>query len=207
MENPVTEANSPPPKALVGLGNPGSEFIWTRHNAGFDVMDELAARLNATFDFDSELNALVARPATGNTLIVKPQTGMNDSGKTVGALVAKFNVRPLDVALVYDDVMLPMGRLKFATKGGAGGHHGIESTIRELAGDTSFTKVRVAVGPDPGGAERFKFVLSPISPELRELYLRVISTSADACQLWLSASADACMCKFNGIDLTRTNAS
>jgi PTH1 family peptidyl-tRNA hydrolase len=206
MENPVTEASSPPLKVLVGLGNPGPEFLWTRHNAGYDVMDELALRLDATFSLDSELNALVARP-DATTLIVKPQTGMNDSGATVKAIVEKLGVAPANVAIVYDDVSLPIGKLRFATKGGAGGHHGIESTIRELGGVTTFTRVRVAVGPDPGGAERFKFVLAPLAPELRDLYRRVVETSAEACQLWLAATADACMCRFNGLDLTRASSS
>jgi len=202
MENTAPEA-SPPLKVLVGLGNPGPEFLWTRHNAGFDVMDELAVQMGANaFSLESELMGLIARP-NSNTLLVKPQTGMNDSGLCVKALVDKLGVSPRNVAIVYDDVSLPLGKLRFAAKGGAGGHHGIESTVRELGGDTSFTKVRVAVGPDPGGAERYKFVLSPLAPELRDLYRRVVSTSAEACQLWLSSSVDACMCRFNGIDLTR----
>ncbi|MBX3152061.1 aminoacyl-tRNA hydrolase [Candidatus Obscuribacterales bacterium] len=192
-------------KALVGLGNPGPEFEWTRHNAGFDVMDALAARLNCRFSFDTELNALVARP-DAHTLIVKPQTGMNDSGATVKALVDKLGVNPSNIAIIYDDVSLPLGKLRFAAKGGAGGHHGIESTVAQLGGVTTFTRVRVAVGPDPGGAERFKFVLSPIATDLRDLYRRAVDTSAEACQLWLSASVDACMCKYNGLDLTRASA-
>lgn len=201
METP--EAS--PLKALVGLGNPGPEFEWTRHNAGYDVMDEVAAKLGCIFSLDADLNALVARP-NAHTLIVKPQTGMNDSGTTVKALVDKLGVNPSNVAIVYDDVSMPLGKLRFAAKGSAGGHHGIESTIAELGGVTTFTRVRVAVGPDPGGAERFKFVLSPIAPDLRDLYRRVVKTSADACQLWLAASVDACMCKYNGLDLTRTSA-
>jgi PTH1 family peptidyl-tRNA hydrolase len=192
-------------KAFVGLGNPGPEFEWTRHNAGFDVMDALAARLNCQFTYDVEVNALVARP-DAHTLIVKPQTGMNDSGATVKALVEKLGVNPSNIAIVYDDVSLPLGKLRFAAKGGAGGHHGIESTIAELGGVMTFTRVRVAVGPDPGGAERFKFVLSPIAPDLRDLYRRAVDTTAEACQLWLSASVDACMCKYNGLDLTRASA-
>lgn len=208
MENATTPEESPPLKVLVGLGNPGPEFLWTRHNAGFDVMDELAVQLGMrmsaaqAFSLDSQLQGLVYRP-NQNTLLVKPQTGMNDSGRCVKALVDRLGLSPHNVAIVYDDVSLPLGKLRFAAKGGAGGHHGIESTVRELGGDTSFTRVRVAVGPDPGGAERFKFVLSPIAPELRDLYGRVIKTAAEACQLWLTDSVDACMCRFNGRDLAK----
>lgn len=200
------ELTAPPRrrKVFVGLGNPGPEFLWTRHNAGFDVIDRLAQAMNAEFTFDAELNGLIAQP-NPETLIVKPQTGMNESGLTIKALLEKLGVSLTDVMIVYDDIAMPLGRLRFAQKGGAGGHHGIESTLRELAGNASFPRLKVAVGPDvKSGDLRKAFLLAPIEAELRELYLRAVAVAVEACQLWLAESVDVCMCRYNGLDLTRT---
>lgn len=193
-------------KVLIGLGNPGPEFHWTRHNLGFDVMDRLAKTLAAPFAFDAELNALVAKP-DAQTVLVKPQTGMNDSGFTVKTVLDKLGLPLADVLLVYDDISLPLGRLRFATKGGAGGHHGIESTLEHLRGNSVFPRLKVAVGPDVRGDQRAAFLLSPVADDLRELYTRAVTVAAEACQLWLAQSVDVCMCRYNGLDLTRATAS
>ena len=193
-------------KVLVGLGNPGPEFLWTRHNLGYDVMDRLAQMTDAAFAFDAELNALVAKP-NAQTVLVKPQTGMNTSGLTVKALLDHPGVSLANVLMVYDDISLPLGRLRFATKGGAGGHHGIESTLDQLGGNSAFPRLKVAVGPDVKGDQRAAFLLSPVEAELRQLYLRAITVAAEACQLWLAQSVDVCMCRYNGLDLTRATAS
>lgn len=203
--NEGSAPRTPALKVLVGLGNPEPEYLWSRHNAGFDVLDRLAARLGSHFIEDTELRALVSRH--DNALLVKPQTGMNDSGVTVRALVDRLGISPSQVVVVYDDVSMPVGKLRFAARGGAGGHHGIESIARELGGDSSFHRLRVAVGPDPGGAERFNFVTAPIPAELREVYTRVYNAAAQGCQLWLSDTIDACMCRYNGPDWGRESAS
>jgi len=190
---------------LVGLGNPGSEFLWTRHNLGFDVMESVAASMNTPFVEDAALQGLVARPSP-TIAIVKPQTGMNDSGLTVKALLTTLGVSLADVLIVYDDIAMPLGRLRFANKGSAGGHHGIESTLRELSGNAGFPRLKVAVGPDVRGDLRKAFLLSPVEEELRQLYLRSVSVAAEACRIWLAEDIDVCMRSYNGLDLTRTTA-
>lgn len=200
------EPEAAPMRVLIGLGNPGPEFLWTRHNAGFDVMERLALLSDAPFAQNAELTALIARP-NAQTILVKPQTGMNDSGLTVKAVLDKLGVRLADVMIVYDDISLPLGRLRFAQKGSAGGHHGIESTLKELCGNSAFPRLKVAVGPDVKGDQRKAFLLAPIEAELRQLYLRAIAVAAEACQLWLAESVDVCMCRYNGLDLTRATAS
>jgi peptidyl-tRNA hydrolase, PTH1 family len=205
METTEPASEPAPAKVLIGLGNPGPKFLWTRHNLGFDVMERLAATHGAPFSQDDEFNALIARPNPG-IVIVKPQTGMNDSGLCVRALVEKLDVSLADVMLVYDDISMPLGRLRFATKGSAGGHHGIESTLFHLQGKSNFPRLKVAVGPDVRGDLRKAFLLSPIEEDARKLYLQVVSIAAEACQLWLATSVDVCMSRYNGLDLARQSA-
>jgi PTH1 family peptidyl-tRNA hydrolase len=127
------------------------------------------------------------------------------SGVRSGSTTYRFNAGQM---IVYDDISMPLGRLRFAEKGSAGGHHGIESTLRELSGNCSFPRLKVAVGPDvKSGDLRAAFLLSPIEADLRELYLRSVSVAAEACQLWLTKPIAACMGRYNGLDLTRTSAS
>lgn len=194
-------------RVFVGFGNPGPQFLWTRHNAGFDVIDVLAQTMNVEFVEDPDLKCLIARP-NSSIALVKPQTGMNDSGLTVKALLEKLDTSMDSVMIIYDDIAMPLGRLRFAEKGSAGGHHGIESTLRELSGNSSFPRLKVAVGPDvKSGDLRAAFLLSPIEADLRELYLRSVSVAAEACQLWLTKPIAACMGRYNGLDLTRPSAS
>ena len=192
-----------PARAIIGLGNPGDQFVDTRHNAGFRVLEVLASRFRQTFSLDSQLHAEVALlPSDPPLYILKPQTGMNDSGLTVAAVIAKYDLSLENVLVVYDDVMMPMGRLRFQHAGSAGGHHGIESTIAQLGGRVEFSRLKVAVGPDPGGANRFKFVLAPMEPENTDLYGRVLAIAADACLTWANTGVQKAMSAFNGTRLS-----
>jgi hypothetical protein len=103
-------------RVFVGLGNPGPEFLWTRHNAGFDVIDVLAQTMNAEFVEDPDLTCLIARP-NSSIALVKPQTGMNDSGLTVKALLEKLDTSMDSVMIVYDDIAMPLGTSSFCREG------------------------------------------------------------------------------------------
>jgi PTH1 family peptidyl-tRNA hydrolase len=192
-------------KAIVGLGNPEPQYEWSPHNAGYCVIDSLARRLQATLLPDASLEALVAVVEHEGTTFVlaKPTTGMNDCGRTVASLIARYNL-PLDALLVvYDDVSLPMGRMRFQHAGGAGGHHGIENTIACLAGERQFTRLKVAVGPDPGGAARFTYVTSPLTLDLRPLFTRCAQAAEDAVLTWAHRGLQPAMNGYNGIDLRK----
>jgi PTH1 family peptidyl-tRNA hydrolase len=188
-------------KMVVGLGNPGPTYDATRHNAGFRVLDALGR--HADFQPDDTTDATTAELEVEGVrvLLAKPQTFMNDSGKAVAALLAKYGLSRQDLLVIHDDVSLPMGKLRFQRGGSAGGQHGVESLIEKLGGERGFDRLKVAVGPDPGGAKRFEFVLAPIGQDLIPLYEKVLETAADAVRLWLTAGADKAMCRYNGTDL------
>lgn len=184
---------------MVGLGNMGECFEKTRHNAGFDIMDLLASRTGASFGTVSEnIPALIASNATGSLIFVKPTTGMNSSGLAVRAVIEHYRCQLERVLVVYDDVSMPLGRQRFQFNGGSGGHHGIESIIAECGGRKDFNKLKVAVGPDPGGAVRFQFVLSRISAEIEPHYQRVLEAAAEAALFFAENGLAKAMNVFNG---------
>jgi peptidyl-tRNA hydrolase, PTH1 family len=122
-------------KAIVGLGNPGPRYRNTRHNAGWHVLDELYRRWGGGKPVQARHAEVVKTSISGQpVMLVKPQTFMNDSGKAVRALVEKDGLDPVDVLVVYDDLDLPVGRIRIRGRGSAGGHGGIKSIQQQLAG-------------------------------------------------------------------------
>ena len=122
-------------KAIVGLGNPGPRYRNTRHNAGWHVLDELYRRWGGGKPVQARHAEVVKTSISGQpVMLVKPQTFMNDSGKSVRALVEKDGLDPVDVLVVYDDLDLPWGASAFAARGSSGGHGGIKSIQQQLAG-------------------------------------------------------------------------
>ena len=134
-------------KILVGLGNPGEKYAKTRHNAGFRALDALAKSINASnFEFSKKFSAEIAEIdiKSEKTILVKPQTYMNLSGKSVSALMRFFKTPTSDLIVVYDDVDLELGTIRIRQDGSSGGHRGIESVIREI-GKRNFWRVRIGV--------------------------------------------------------------
>ena len=147
-------------KAIVGLGNPGPRYRNTRHNAGWHVLDELYRRWGGGKPLQARHAEVVKTAISGQpVMLVKPQTFMNDSGKAVRALVEKDGLDPVDVLVVYDDLDLPVGRIRLRARGSAGGHGGIKSVQQQLAGVGRLKRrepvaVAVAVGaPQPAGGD------------------------------------------------------
>ena len=139
-------------KLVVGLGNPGEEYKNTRHNLGFMVMDELGLKWEDSKRFKS----LIAK--TENLIFVKPQTYMNNSGQAISAAAEYFKINPENIIIVYDELDLPLGKVRIRKGGSAAGHHGVESVIEALRAD-QFQRVRLGIGPANGSPE--KFVLEP----------------------------------------------
>jgi len=186
-------------KMVVGLGNPGRKYERTRHNVGFEVVEELASRLSGRFRKGWLAAAETAKVQTDggvDLLLVKPQTYMNLSGTAVAPLARKRGLAPQDVVVVVDDAELPAGKLRIRAKGSAGGHNGLKSIIQELGSD-EFLRVRVGVGrKDPGG-DLADHVLSPFSREDRREIDEAVTRAADAVLCILHENVDAAMNKFN----------
>ncbi len=153
-------------KLIIGLGNPGKKYTFTRHNLGFLVMDAMAISLDAKWSEDKDANAAVIETNhEGEKLVLaKPMTFMNRSGQTVGSLIKKFNVETDDVWIVHDDVDLPFGVLRVRSDGSAGGHNGVKSVIDAL-GTKSFVRFRAGVGATPENVALEDWVLSKFSKQ------------------------------------------
>src|SRR5262249_10892956 len=146
---------------IVGLGNPGAQYEWTRHNCGFFVIDELAHRIGREVRI-AECHALTAPAMIGDTgvLLVKPQTFMNLSGVAVAKLKKKYGIADTgNVLIISDDFALPFGKIRIRPKGTAGGQKGLKSVIAEL-GTNEFPRVRLGIAPEHPIADASDFVLS-----------------------------------------------
>ena len=184
-------------KLIVGLGNPGPRYRGTVHNVGFDVVDEVAGRRGVSFEA-APADALMARlrDVDGGALLVKPLTFMNVSGEAVGALQRYFRVPVEDMLVVVDDVALPAGRLRVRRSGSAGGHNGLKSIISGLGTD-GFARLRVGVGRGDPRRDLSDHVLSRVTGELRETLVEATAKAADAAELFLAASIEELMKRFN----------
>jgi len=185
-------------RAVVGLGNPGERYQETRHNLGFRVVEALGHRLGAPLA-GVECNARVAEPA-GGPLLAQPQTYMNRSGYTLRCLAERHGFEPGEVLVVYDDVSLPLGRLRLRPGGSPGGHRGMESVVENLRTDR-IPRLRLGcAGPEgtPAGEELVDYVLSPFRSEEREAAEEMVERAADACETWLREGIEAAMNRFNG---------
>lgn len=139
---------------LVGLGNPGDRYSDTRHNVGFLALDRLAADAHGGFRQQARLHGLLADIGSGpqRLRLLKPQTYMNDSGRSIRAALDWFGLTAQQILVVVDDMDLPLGRLRLRASGSAGGHNGLRSSIAHL-GTESFARLRIGIGPpagDPG---------------------------------------------------------
>ena len=190
-------------KLIVGLGNPGSQYKGTRHNAGFDVVDELARRASIGFE-SAPAEALIAkwRRPEDVALLVKPLTFMNLSGQAVGELTRYFKVEIADLLVIVDEVHLPLGRLRARARGSAGGHNGLKSIIAHLGDE--FSRLRVGVGR--GGDQRnlADHVLSRFEKDEVAEVERMTQRAADAAEMFITSGIEAVMNGFNGGDPATT---
>lgn len=187
---------------VVGLGNPGPEYEGTRHNVGFHVLDALAAREKLIFHSARTLEGhtgprsfVFARSTRFDALYVKPQTFMNRSGEAVQHVQAALQVPIASILVVYDDLDLPLGKLRIRPFGGAGGHNGMRSIVQTLGTDR-FPRLRVGIGPAPTDAARH--VLARFDErELPEIEISV-AEAAEAITAWLeSLDLEGVMTRFH----------
>ena len=180
---------------IVGLGNPGSEYEWSRHNLGFMLIDKLASDAQVEVR-RRECNGLIARAEieSNGVLLAKPQTYMNLSGLTVSCLLAKHSSEKLVV--ISDDLALPIGSIRIRERGSAGGHNGLKSIIASIGTD-EFVRLRIGIQPEHPINDSKKFVLDSFARSERELVKEVIDKSATAIRTILKHGVLKAMSEFN----------
>ena len=184
---------------IAGLGNPSSKYEKTRHNVGFDVIDMLAEKYNISIR-DRKHRALCGSGmiAGRKVLLVKPQTFMNLSGESLGAILNFYKLDPeSELIVIYDDVSLAPGRLRIRKKGSAGGHNGIKSIISHI-GTQEFLRIKIGVGEKPPGWDLADYVLGRFSREDRKRMEEAFERACDAVALMVQGEADQAMNQFNG---------
>jgi len=184
-------------KIVLGLGNPGQKYVRTRHNLGFLILDRLAV-IHRVAVTRAEFQSLIGswKFDGDEALLVKPQTYMNRSGSAVRELFDGAGAKIEDLVVVYDDLDLPFGRLRIRSRGGSGGHQGIES-ILEALGTDNFFRVRVGIGRPPPGVEAVDFVLETFSEAEIALLDGILSHGADAVAALLREGPQKTMERFN----------
>lgn len=192
-------------RLIVGLGNPGPDYVGTRHNAGFMAVDRLADRLGVGLGVEAARSVcgetrLPAAPGDDRqpvaVALAKPLAFMNRSGPSVAALLDRYALTPADVLVVYDDLSLPLGTIRLRGKGSAGGHNGIQSVIGALR-STEFPRLRIGVGNSfpPGG--QVDFVLSPFDDAEREAAEAALDEAAEAALTFARDGLTAAMNRHN----------
>lgn len=195
-----TAAGGAPAWLIVGLGNPGTEYTVTRHNAGFLFIDHLAGALGTSVS-RARFKALVGEASIGGArvLLMKPQTYMNLSGEAVREAAAFYHIDPDHVIIICDDITLDVGRLRVRGKGSDGGHNGIKSLVKELGTD-AFARVRVGVGKKPHpDFDLADWVLSAFTKAEQETLQKIFPTARRGVELLLAGDLAAAMQTCNGV--------
>ncbi|HEX8707705.1 MAG TPA: aminoacyl-tRNA hydrolase [Pyrinomonadaceae bacterium] len=184
---------------IVGLGNPGAQYEWTRHNLGFMLVDLLARETGAQVK-RRDCRSLVGRAELEGTQVelVKPQTYMNLSGEAVSCLLAKQDAerRAQDLIVISDDLALPFGTIRLRRRGSAGGHNGLKSIIAALRTD-EFTRLRIGIMPEHPVGDTKSFVLDEFPRSERLELEKVLERSAEALRAVLRDGVDKAMAQYN----------
>lgn len=183
---------------IVGLGNPGKEYVNTRHNVGFDVIDKLAEAENISV-IEKKHKALIGKGyvAGEKCVLVKPQTYMNLSGESVREILDYYKVDEEEgLIVISDDTSLEVGALRIRKKGSAGGHNGLKNIISHLGHDT-FQRIKMGVGEKPKGYDLADYVLGHFSGSERKIMDDAAKRAVEAIRMMISEDADAAMNAFN----------
>jgi PTH1 family peptidyl-tRNA hydrolase len=178
-------------KVIIGLGNPGARYQWSRHNIGFQVVDRLAE----IFHILISAKRFKSLYGTGwidsrEVVLAKPMTFMNRSGEAVRKAIHFFHVRMEDLVVVHDDLDLPFGRLRFKRRGGDGGHQGVRSII-DLMGGNTFLRLKVGIGRPPKGTDPANYVLEPFDAIQQPDLDKILSQAAESLKVMLLEGIEA----------------
>jgi peptidyl-tRNA hydrolase, PTH1 family len=184
-------------RLIVGLGNPGPEYQWTPHNLGFLAVDELANR-NSIRVVRPEDQALVGlgKVAGQDMILAKPQTYMNLSGGSVRRLMARYEVEPAELLVLFDERDLPWGMIRIGERGSPGTHNGAKSVTSAVA-TPEFARLRLGCGPDHAVGDLAEYVLRPMKQAQLEVAAEMVAAAGDAVELMLRAGIAAAMNKYN----------
>ncbi len=184
-------------KLIVGLGNPGGEYDETRHNVGFQVIDELKQQFSHAV-FDKKFKGLVTRARIGgeDAILLKPMTYMNLSGESVGPAAGFYKIPPEDIIVIHDELDIEPGRIKLKKGGGHGGHNGLKSLVKHLP-NANFTRVRLGIGRPPPRWETANYVLGKFTKQEQPIIEEVISSATKAVEVILEEGLPSAMKEYN----------
>lgn len=184
---------------IVGLGNPGADYAKTRHNAGFLLVEKLAAQWKGEWANERKFAARIARAghAGKKILLCEPQTFMNLSGEAVGGLTKFYQLPLAQLVVVVDDADLPLGEIRLRPGGSSGGHHGLESIEQHLA-TREFARLRIGIGRKDGARQITGHVLGKFDADENRVLGQVLERAANQLECWLDAGIQKAMSQFNG---------
>ena len=195
-------------KIIAGLGNPGREYVGTRHNVGFDAVEVLAARLGwvplggfasaAKSKFDALVfgGAFETSGGSQKLLLMKPTTYMNLSGRSIQQAAAFYKVEPADVLTIVDELALPLGKLRLKVGGSHGGHNGLRS-VEQMLGTSKYPRLRIGINPPPPRVAGKDWVLGKFFEEERPAVDKALLDAAACCVVWADKGPDKAMNQFN----------
>lgn len=183
---------------IVGLGNPGADYAKTRHNAGFLLVEKLAAQWKCDWANEKKFRARMAKASRNGKriLLCEPQTFMNLSGETVGSVVNFYQLLPGRLMIVADDADLPLGTVRLRASGSSGGHHGLESIEQHLA-SREFARLKIGIGRKDNLREITSYVLGRFDAAENELLEKVLDRAAGQVETWLDGGLEKAM-QLNG---------
>lgn len=180
-------------KIVAGLGNPGSDYVGTYHNVGFEALNVLASRFSVANFAEKHKSLIGEYNGEEKILFVKPQTFMNLSGDAIGEIARYYKAAPKDILVFYDDIDIPIGCVRARPSGSAGTHNGMRDVVNKL-GSSDFARVRIGTGPKPNYMNLADYVLSHYSAEVKTVLEKAFSAAADFALDWLNGK--------NWIDMT-----
>ena len=177
----------------MGLGNPGKEYTWTRHNLGFLIIDQLANKLGVELN-KQKFNGLYYQ--FKDYILIKPQTYMNNSGECISAFMNYFQIPSEDLLVIYDDIALPFGKFRYRSQGSDGGHNGVKNIIEKL-GKKHFKRLRIGIGYDNKFLIK-DWVLGQISSPEKEEIIKIAPVLLDGLLEWIKENNfERIMSRFN----------
>lgn len=184
-------------KLIIALGNVGDKYLFTRHNAGFMTADMLSFNKNFSFKEEGKLKCLFAKTKINehDVLIIKPTTYMNLSGEAASLVMNYYKIDPENILVIYDDLNLELGRIRFRANGSDGGHNGIKSIIQHM-GTNKFDRLKIGIGPQPPIPSE-AFVLQNFSKEQEPLLKETLKNSINAIEYYLDQGIEKAQNKFN----------
>ncbi|API92317.1 peptidyl-tRNA hydrolase [Virgibacillus pantothenticus] len=184
-------------KCIIGLGNPGKKYDRTRHNVGFMVIDELIQRHQWKLDKSKfKADYTIVQTENEKLMLVKPQTFMNLSGDAVRPLMDYYHIHLENILIIFDDLDLPIGKIRLRQKGGHGGHNGIRSII-EHVGSKDFKRVRIGIGRPDSSLSIIDYVLQTFPKRDTEEVMNSVNKAADACEAWVHKPFPEVMNEYN----------